>query len=424
MPRPTRNSQATADDSLVGGETAVSSINARDVRSSSLLSSSETQPTASAVASVAQNSPGLVQSLVAAVEASVQTALPALVEIAVQQHSRANGNSSTSGLGEAANRFEMSGQPSVLSAPSPSSSRPLAMAARSSNQSISDPQGMLPMTSFVSAPGFLGTFNQEGSGTPAAQCFLATVSSLSAPISSVATLPTNSSALHPILEQPFVVGPGYSPIPYKVVATIVAGKYLNLADLLPDNNARPDDHEPQLFFNGRLALTAPRRVNKRQITDLVGWIEAFSIYTLILTSYFPHRWRDLTAYKLLIIRTYRQFAGRAWLNYDKAFREHVAAARVTDWSSLNVQLYNFHTAGSQVRAPGPRQFCDEPIGFSSSMIVCKSWNQGRCVAPSSQCRFKHACDRCNGDHRARECADISRPARLKSPEQSKRRKQY
>ena len=205
----------------------------------------------------------------------------------------------------------------------------------------------------------------------------ATVSSLSAPISSVATSPTNSSALHPILEQPFVVGPGYSPIPYKVVATIVAGKYLNLADLLHDNNARPDNHELQLFFVGRLALAAPRRVNKRQITDLVDWIEALSIYTLILISYFPHRWRDLTAYKLLIIRTYRQFAGRAWLNNDKAFREHVAAARVTDWSSLNVQLYNFHTAGSQVRTPGPRQSSDEPTGFSSSMIVCKSWNQLR-----------------------------------------------
>ena len=250
------------------------------------------------------------------------------------------------------------------------------------------------------------------------------MSSLSAPICSVATLPTNSSALYPILEQPLVVGPGYSPIAYTGVATIVAGKYLNLADLLPDNNAQPDDHERQLFFDGRLALTAPRRVNKRQMTDLVGWIEAFSIYTLILTSYFPHRWRDLTAYNLLIIRIYRQFAGIAWQNCEKAFREHVAAAKVADWSSLNVQLYNFHTAGSQVRAPGPRQSSDEPTGFSSSMIVCKSWNQGRCVTPSSQCRFKYACDQCNGDHRARECADISRPASLKSPEQSKRRKQY
>ena len=131
MPRLTRNSQATADDSLVGGEMAVSSINARDVWSSSLSSSSATQPTASAVAS-AQNSPGLVQSLVAAVQESVQTALAPLVEAAVQQHSRASGNPFTSGLGDAANRFEMSGEPSFLSAPSPSSSRALEMAARRS----------------------------------------------------------------------------------------------------------------------------------------------------------------------------------------------------------------------------------------------------------------------------------------------------
>ena len=132
MPRPTPNSQATADDSLVGGEMAVSSINARDVRSSSLSSSSATQPTASAVASVAQNSAGLVQSLVAAVQASVQTALAPLVEAAVQQHSRASGNPFTSGLGDAANRFEMPGEPSFFSAPSPSSSRALEMAARRS----------------------------------------------------------------------------------------------------------------------------------------------------------------------------------------------------------------------------------------------------------------------------------------------------
>ena len=71
------------------------------------------------------------------------------------------------------------------------------LGARSSNQSISDPQGMLPMISFVSAPGFLGTFNQEGSGPPAVQYLPATVSPLSAPISSVATSPTNSSAIHP-----------------------------------------------------------------------------------------------------------------------------------------------------------------------------------------------------------------------------------
>ena len=169
MPRPTGNSQAIANDSLIGDETAVPSINARDV--ATVVISVEFVRNTTHRKRGCFSSPGHVQSLVAAVQASVQTALPALFEAAVQQHNRASGNPYTSGLGEAENRFEMSGQPSFLSAPSLSSSRPLEMASRSSNQSIIDPQGMLPPTTFVSAPGFLGTFHQEGPGTPAVQCF-------------------------------------------------------------------------------------------------------------------------------------------------------------------------------------------------------------------------------------------------------------
>ena len=91
------------------------------------------------------------------------------------------------------------------------------------------------------------------------------------------------------------------------------------------------------------------------IDDITSWSEAFSIYSLILASHYPSRWRDLTSYKLLILRTYRQFQGNAWLTYDRAFREHAAAARLTDCSSINVQLFNFHAAASSVRRSLPNQ---------------------------------------------------------------------
>ena len=71
------------------------------------------------------------------------------------------------------------------------------------------------------------------------------------------------------------------------------------------------------------------------------WSEAFTIFTLILTSYFPHRWKDLTSYKLLILRTYRQFSGRVWLAYNQASRQHAVAMKLVDWSTMNVQLYSF-----------------------------------------------------------------------------------
>jgi len=42
------------------------------------------------------------------------------------------------------------------------------------------------------------------------------------------------------LQQSFVVGPGYSPVPFKVVSQITAGKFVNLEDLLAENITMPE----------------------------------------------------------------------------------------------------------------------------------------------------------------------------------------
>ena len=143
--------------------------------------------------------------------------------------------------------------------------------------------------------------------------------------------------------------------------------------------------------------------------DISSWCEAFAIFTLILTSSFPHRWKDLTCYKLLILGTYRQFSGRVWLAYDRAFREHAAAAGITDWSSMNVQLYNLCAAGASVRGglDSPFNELPEPSGAASSQVVCRSWNRGRCSAQSAFCRFAHRCSSCGGPHRSRACSALA-----------------
>ena len=138
-------------------------------------------------------------------------------------------------------------------------------------------------------------------------------------------------------------------------------------------------------------------------------MEAFAIFSLILVSSFPHRWQDLMQYQLLILRTYRHFSGRVWLAYDQAFRKHAAATRLTDWSSMNVQLFNFHAAGSSVRSSSLTTSTEspEPPGSSSSSIICKSWNKGRCTAPFSVCRYAHRCSVCSGAHQASSCTSQS-----------------
>ena len=157
------------------------------------------------------------------------------------------------------------------------------------------------------------------------------------------------------------------------------------------------DPEPRLLLDGRLVLK-----QRRRIEDIASWMEAFAIFSLILVSSFPHRWKDLIQYQLLILRTYCHFSGRVWLAYDQSFREHAAATRPTDCSSMNVQLFNFHAAGSSVRSSSLTTSNESPEspGSSSSTILCKSWNKGRCTAPFSFCRYSHRCSVCSGAHQS------------------------
>ena len=152
---------------------------------------------------------------------------------------------------------------------------------------------------------------------------------------------------------------------------IVANKFVEFSDLLSINiDQAQSDSEPQLLFDGRLVLTSTPKKPKKRIEDISGWMEAFSVYC-VLTAHFPNRAKDLLLYQMLIFRTYRQFSGRVWLAYDRAFREHAAATNVTDWSAVNVQLFNFHAAGAAVRSDAAN-VSSEPRGAASSNIICRS----------------------------------------------------
>ena len=215
-------------------------------------------------------------------------------------------------------------------------------------------------------------------------------------ISVVANMPSG-----PLLQKSFVVGPGFFTISAKTVSEIVAGKYVDLGELLSVNIVQTEP-ESQAFLDGRLVFLPSAKKQRRRIEDIMTWSEAFTIFTLILTSYFPHRWKDLTFYKLLILCKYRQFSGRVWLAYDQAFRQHAAATKLVDWSTKNVQLYNFHAAGASVRSGsgGPLGQLPESSGADSSKVICRSWNRGRCSAQFASCRFAHRCSTCAGSHRA------------------------
>ena len=253
---------------------------------------------------------------------------------------------------------------------------------------VAQPSAGRPVsTSSVSVPSFLSTFTAPA--LPALSLAASAASPLggSSHVASnvaVASVPSPSASI--VADQPFVVGPGVSPVPAKLVSQIMAGKYVDLCDLLPAN-LQVREPEPHLLFDNRLVLTSQPEKSSRRIEDIPTWTEAFAVFPFILVSHFPHRWRDLLQYQLLILRTHRHFSGRVWLAYDRAFRGHAAATQLTDWSGMNAQLFNFHAVGASFLSPSSNDSSDwEPAGSSGSIVVCKSWNRGRCTSPVSICR--------------------------------------
>ena len=182
----------------------------------------------------------------------------------------------------------------------------------------------------------------------------------------------------------------------------MAGKF-ELHKLLP-SNVVPPEPEPRLVFDGRLVLTSPPKRPKQRIKHNPTWLEAFSIYCLILESYFPYRWKDLLQYQLFILRTYCQFSGRVWLSYDRAFRENATATNLIDWSQLNSTLFSFHSAGWSAHSS-----CDSSDGQNESPTVLlrlrSPANPGSrsLHGPFSALPFCHKCANCHGPHRAAVC---------------------
>ena len=197
---------------------------------------------------------------------------------------------------------------------------------------------------------------------------------------------------------PFVVGPGYPTIPEKLVTKIRTGQFIDLADLLA-KNLKAQETEPQSYLDGkRLVTSSKKRI--QEITDIVTWVEAFTVYSWILCSAHPSRWQDMTQYKLLILKT----PEKAWLHYDIAFRKDAAVSSLVDWSRMNLDLHNFHTRATLLQTSVSS---DVPSSASrmlaSSPNICRSWNDGTCRWPFGQCRYRHFCEKCKGEHPRVNC---------------------
>ncbi len=142
--------------------------------------------------------------------------------------------------------------------------------------------------------------------------------------------------------------------------------------------------------------------------------------------------RDQLAYTHLIIEEAQLHGGKAWLDYDKAFRQQVAADFSMRWNIINLNLLvstmlGQHTSGQGLfctlcrmvdheRAECALVYLEHPLRHPTgrkSHQICQAWNKGACHF-SGKCHFRHICSSCQSPgHKVAECIQAqSYPSRL------------
>ena len=244
---------------------------------------------------------------------------------------------------------------------------------------------------------------------------------------------------------PFVLSETLPVVPAKLVRKILSGEFVDMAELLKDNmEAERRRHSSDAdVMQGHLGQSSARR----EVPDLMSWLQCFSSYAAVVCSKHPEKMRELWAYQALMISEFRRCGGRGWRLYDTAFRQHAASLESMDFSKINQGLY----ATTFLAYGGKGQFCQncmlsdhtlEECALHPSRSVpvirigertsegskeevrmprgqerrrpprgaCFAWNDGRCSTP--YCRFSHFCSRCgSSDHRKPQCRTRLEPDR-------------
>ena len=232
---------------------------------------------------------------------------------------------------------------------------------------------------------------------------------------------------------PFCIGAGLPPVPRKLVNRIQVGEFIDMAELLPDRMGISSTP----LFSGEKDDKQPTKTKRRQVTNILEWVQCYSIYVAVLTGKHPSRIQDLMGYQSLIVEACLEYGSETWLGYDRRFRQMAAAAPGTVWAKIDPTLWNMAFTGQAkarrckycfslthqaedcdwvptlATAPAPTQSCPStrPPQRQRSPQVCYSWNHNldpNCAFPG--CKYQHVCLYCakdpqapSKDHKALHC---------------------
>lgn len=214
--------------------------------------------------------------------------------------------------------------------------------------------------------------------------------------------------------QAFVsVGNGFPPINKRLVERIQALEFIDMADLRPAQWQEVLEPEPDPRQFVILPGLEVARAKRKAVEDIRSWSMCFTIYTAAVGKKYPEMMPEMLAYMLHILRAHREFEEPAWREYDVRFRQQAAVSGNRAWSQLDPQIYStcfVSRARRPVVPPVPEgvELVKKPArveqgagGGKIKTDVCFRFNKNGC--PYDQCRFRHRCSVCGGQHPCSQC---------------------
>ena len=129
--------------------------------------------------------------------------------------------------------------------------------------------------------------------------------------------------------QPFVLSDGLAPVPSKLVARIVKGEFVDMAELLRDNL---EAHRWGTLIEPAATSSDVNRKCRREVPDLLSWVQCFGKYQAIIAKSDSLKPCMLLAYQTLIVREAYHCGSRGWQAYDTMFRQLLA---IPIWTGQN-----------------------------------------------------------------------------------------
>ena len=189
-----------------------------------------------------------------------------------------------------------------------------------------------------------------------------------------------------VATQAWYIGGGLPSIPEKLVRHIQDGRYINIAELLPDNleaSNATDDDQP---------TTTKRKLP--DVTQIMDWIQCFSIYIAVVSCAKSDHVADLIAYLNLIINSQRRFQDFDWTLYDCLFWQKAATTPSLQWGTMEGTLWNLSRLNHSITpSPSARLFLSTPS--TRKVPICFEWNEDPHEGcPHLNCHYEYVCYCC------------------------------